>query len=72
MVPALLLASSPTKGQEGQRRSGLILYRMEQVWELGRPLPEEEEGGKAGWLKMPTNWKVQDRECQEARQPGLG
>ena len=46
MVPALLLASSPTKGQEGQRRSGLILYRMEQVWELGRPLPEE-EGGRA-------------------------
>ena len=71
MAPALLLASSPTKGQEGQWRSGLILYRMEQAWELGRPLPEE-EGGKAGWLKMPTKWKVQDRECQGARQTILG
>ena len=45
--------------------------RRGQVWEVGRPLPEE-EGGKAGWLKMPTKWKVQDRECQGARQTGLG
>ena len=29
MAPAPLLASSPTKGQEGQWRSGLILYRTE-------------------------------------------
>ena len=44
---------------------------MEQAWEQGRPLPEE-EGGKAGWLKTPTKWKVQDRECQGARQTVLG
>lgn len=71
MAPAPLLASSPTKGQEGQWRSELILYRTEQAQELGRPLPEEERG-KAGWLLMPANWKVQDRECQGARQTGLG